>query len=120
MTAAVCLQCGAFKLGAFTPCMKCNFMPTSPEDQAKAITLSDHNLDNQSLKEISKRIAAGERPKFDEESIAEMAKDFTEIAQIPIPKPPLGCLIAKWILIGGILIWAAFIAFLIWKHKTGS
>ena len=89
-------------------------MPTSPEDQSKAIALSDHNLDDRSLKEISKRIAAGESPQFDEESIADMAKDFTEI------KPPLGCLIAKWVLIGTVVILAATVAFLMWKLKSGS
>lgn len=50
-------------------------MPATPEDQAKAIALSDHNLDSRSLKDISKRLAAGEKLQFNEQLTTESEEE---------------------------------------------
>jgi hypothetical protein len=85
MTHAVCLKCGEGKLGAFSPCMKCGYMPRTSSEQARAMLLCDHNLDRAALDAASARIKAGTPPKFDEAAIAEMAKEFEEYARHPPP-----------------------------------
>ena len=41
------------RLSACTPCLKCGYVPESPEDQATTILLSDHNMKNEALEEIA-------------------------------------------------------------------
>ena len=79
MTAAICLKCGAMKVGAFTRCPKCRFTPESGEDQARSILLSDRTLDLAALKDTAQRIAGGETPVFDEAAVVQMAAEFGEL-----------------------------------------
>lgn len=59
MTQAICLKCGASKHGALTPCLKCRFDPTTPEEKAKSILLSSHHMDATSLENAAEAIRAG-------------------------------------------------------------
>lgn len=60
MTAAVCLQCGRMKAGAWSPCAACGFRPAGAEDLAKALILSDNCLTAAQLAEFSRRRQQGE------------------------------------------------------------
>lgn len=42
MTTAVCVCCGATKLGEFTPRLECKFDPRENEDKAPAMVFADH------------------------------------------------------------------------------
>ena len=59
MTVAVCIRCGARKIGAFTSCPGCGFAPVEVGDQAKSLILSDHHLPEDQLDEIAARIQGG-------------------------------------------------------------
>jgi hypothetical protein len=84
VTRAVCEKCGAFKLGAFTPCNACRFDPATDEDKAKALMLSDRNLDRAALEAASAGIRAGTAPKFDPAQVAQLAAG---IRDAPVRKP---------------------------------
>jgi hypothetical protein len=70
MTAAICIQCGADKFGALTPCPNCEFTPHSDTDQAKSILLSDHFLSRAELRTKSKLIRDGESITFPDAQIS--------------------------------------------------
>lgn len=93
MTLAICIRCGHEKLGALTPCASCSFLPESPEDHAKSITLSDHNYDAAELRQIADRIRLGDPVDFDKDAIAQMAAELEALGDQEIP---MGCRIAVW------------------------
>lgn len=74
MTVAVCIKCGATKIGAFVRCLSCGYVPTSEEDRAKSVLLSDHNLTNEDLGDVSKRIKSGLGVTFDETSLQQFVE----------------------------------------------
>ena len=74
MTRAVCISCGARKIGALTPCPACEHRPESTADQARAILFSDSHLDKAALRDASERIRAGEAVPIDEELLAEITQ----------------------------------------------
>jgi hypothetical protein len=78
MTVAVCIRCGAMKLGALTPCPECQFDPEANEDKAKAMVLTDHFLPQQELETISKRIKTSQPVTYPEDTIDEYVKFFEE------------------------------------------
>ena len=62
MTLAVCVKCGATKLGALTWCPGCEFQPGSDPDNLDdlySMILSDHNFDAAELDRFSKGMKAG-------------------------------------------------------------
>ena len=69
MTVAVCLKCGEFKFGTFTPCPKCQYMPNDNESLTKHLLVSDHYHDSDSLKSIADRVKAGQTIEFDPDSL---------------------------------------------------
>ena len=91
MTLAICLKCGAEKRGAFTTCTACGYVPQEPEDMAKSLLLSDHNMNHQDLAAVAASIRAGLQPQFNSDQLEEVAstigQDFNSM------KPPVGCLI---------------------------
>ncbi|MEM1099609.1 MAG: hypothetical protein AAGH92_12570 [Planctomycetota bacterium] len=117
MTVAICIRCGTQKFGALIPCRDCGFTPESPEDQAKSLALSDHNLPLDQLNAISQRIRVGEPPTFDEASLQQLTN---ELSELPSMKPPIGCAIAVWVpfvvmlLLFGVLGWALFY---VWSNQ---
>ena len=54
MTIAICKSCGAKKFGALVQCENCNFEPSTKDDIAESIILSDQYLGLKTLKKISK------------------------------------------------------------------
>lgn len=59
MTFALCFNCGSVKHGSFTPCSKCNLSPTTDEEFAHSLALSDHYFPLQSLNQMSERVRQG-------------------------------------------------------------
>ena len=72
MTVAVCLKCGAIKVGAWTPCPKCHHLPEDPEDQAKHMIISDHYFSRTDLDGISANVKNGLPVHFDAKNIADI------------------------------------------------
>src|SRR5262245_61831599 len=64
MTVAVCLKCGEFKHGAWTPCLHCGYIPDDDESYTKHLLVTDHYLNAAQLKEIAGRVKAGEEIEF--------------------------------------------------------
>ncbi len=118
MTAAICIKCGAMKVGAFTPCPKCRFTPESPQDQARSILLSDRNLDASTLEEKAQRIHRGETLNFDESAVAQMASEFEELRK-HVPPRPVGCLIFQWTLIVILVLLVIAVVCLYWYVHHG-
>src|SRR4051812_18626793 len=83
VTYAICIKCGEGKLGAFSPCLRCNWAPGSSSEQARSLLLSDHNADRATLDAAAAKLRAGESLEFDEPGIAKMAAELEEIAKRP-------------------------------------
>ena len=71
MTRAICLQCGAAKVGAFSPCPKCHYDPASGGDEtlAKSLILTDHYLPKADLDFLGERIRNGLPITFPEDAL---------------------------------------------------
>lgn len=69
MTVAICLKCGAEKFGALTPCRQCDFLPMDVVDRAQSTVLSDHYMEVNDLRQLGKRISAGEAPELPQEEV---------------------------------------------------
>lgn len=65
MTVAVCLRCGAFKHGAFSPCLNCGYTPDDDESLTKHLLVTDHYHSRETLEAIAARVRAGEPIPFD-------------------------------------------------------
>jgi len=57
MTIAICLRCGADKVGALTSCPDCGLEPETQREQAYSLAISDHYFSRQVLREIGADIA---------------------------------------------------------------
>ena len=82
MTASVCTNCGAMKIGALTRCTKCKFEASTNEERARSLMLSDHHLDRAGLEAARESIQSGAGIAYDEAKVAEMAAG---IANAPVP-----------------------------------
>lgn len=71
MTVAVCLQCGEFKHGAFTPCRSCRYTPDDDESLTKHLLVTDHFHSREALEAIAARVKAGEPVEFDPQTLRE-------------------------------------------------
>ena len=70
MTIAVCLNCGARKVGAFNPCAECDYEPTDSRDMAEHLLASDHYCSSEELARASAIVKNGTRPRFPDEAVA--------------------------------------------------
>ncbi len=70
------------KIGALTRCTKCTFAPSTHEERARSLMLSDHHLDRAGLKAAGESIQSGAGVEYDEAKVAEMAAG---IANAPTP-----------------------------------
>ena len=68
MSRAICLCCQAQKKGALTPCLKCGFDPQTPEEQARSLMLSDHDLGETSLEEFTDELSRIDMGQMEKES----------------------------------------------------
>ena len=53
MSRSICIRCHAPKKGVLTLCLKCGFDPQTPQEQAQSLTLSDHDLRDIQLEELT-------------------------------------------------------------------
>ena len=75
MTLAICIKCGAEKFGAYVHCAACNFRPTSEEDLAKSMMVTDHYFSKETLGEISHDLSSGKPVQFSEENLAQLISE---------------------------------------------
>lgn len=70
MTLAICINCGDEKVGAWTECVSCGFVPESDDDLMKSLALSDWFLINsEELRhEWAESIKSGVKPALDMET----------------------------------------------------
>ena len=78
MTRAVCIHCGANKIGALTPCVACGRDVTSPAQHAQSLLLSDHHMTAEALDTAAAQIRAGEKPALDPTALAQLAAAFSD------------------------------------------
>ena len=105
MNHAVCLQCGTAKAGALGTCPRCGFKPATSDDCAKSVLLSDKCAPMAALEKAGKRIAKGEKLKFDD---ADVLKWSDLLESLPrAPKKYMGLTAQHWTLVavtlGGIV-----------------
>jgi hypothetical protein len=97
MNHAICLQCGTGKAGALATCPRCGFKPQKTEEKAKSVLLSDKCAKMPMLEKVGKRIASGEKLKFDDADVLKWS-DLLD----SLPKPPriyLGLTVRMWTII---------------------
>jgi hypothetical protein len=70
--------CGAEKFGAFTPCSECQRVPTTIEDRAKSLMLSDHNFPPEQLHRFTLVIESGADLPWDPVALAISAELIAE------------------------------------------
>jgi hypothetical protein len=78
MTIAVCLVCGARKLGAFLPCSACDWEPVEDEDLVRSMLLTDHYQPEAELERIGTALAGGTEVVIPEELVQELLPGFAE------------------------------------------
>jgi len=100
MMHAICLKCGAAKVGAMAPCPRCAFVPQKTEDKAKSILLSDRCAKMPMLLKVGEKIARGEKLKFDESDVHKWS-DALDAAPKPVKKVA-GLTTKQWVF----LAWA--------------
>jgi hypothetical protein len=98
MTIAVCLKCGEFKRGAWTPCIKCGYTPDDDESYTKHLLVSDHNLSREDLEGVASRVKSGEPIEFPPEVLKQawVSKDEVDRANRGCS---LGCIAALLVII---------------------
>ena len=109
MTAAVCLQCGEIKLGAWTACRNCGHTPASDEEKARQLLASDHVLSEDALNDLAKDIGSGKPPPFDAEQVAQMQEAMKTASaqtqpQVDIRKVKIGCFVVLAVIVG-VVVW---------------
>lgn len=109
---AVCIRCGADKLGALVPCRACGHVPSGP-DRAVAWLLSEHHLRPDELAVAAARVRAGELPEpsralREQARVAMGAAPAIEAATAPLsPRQQAGILLANLLLTNlvGLAVW---------------
>jgi hypothetical protein len=61
VTIAICFKCGHFKKGALNPCENCAASPSSEEELASSIVLTDHYFNQVNLEHLATWIKDGGR-----------------------------------------------------------
>ena len=67
MTAAVCFKCGAIKFGAFCPCDECEAAPSSEDELALSLAMTDHYFDQATLDQMGAAVRDGHPPQLSPE-----------------------------------------------------
>jgi hypothetical protein len=79
MTRAICIECGAEKLGALTASRNCGFCPAGSQAQAKSMMLCDHYLSDADLDAIADKLKRGEPVVFDSSSVQQLAETIASL-----------------------------------------
>ena len=95
---AICLKCGAGKVGAMAQCARCGFRPQASDDKARSILLSDRCAKMPVLKKFAEKISHGQQVKFDD---ADVLKRIDTIDAMPKPIRKFGGLtVRNWTVLG--------------------
>lgn len=84
VTQAICFKCGEVKHGAFTTCKACNTRPTSEQELALSLGLTDHYLSKQDLDSIGTHIKNNESISFREDQEEMLIKEIRTLLQSPM------------------------------------
>jgi hypothetical protein len=85
MTIAVCVGCGARKIGAWTACRACGLLPQTETDIAYSLVLTDHHFSVEALNKISADMQSGlPRPSLPAEQEAVFLAQAREFLQSPM------------------------------------
>jgi hypothetical protein len=114
MTLAICLKCGARKIGALVPCVSCGYEPKEEQDKAKSVLLSDHNLSKEALVEMAERIKSGQPVTFDEGSV----QSFVEAVRVAEQERPFGGPWAAWLTCGIVIVLGCLLGLLLMAVST--
>jgi hypothetical protein len=120
VTVAICIGCGADKIGAFTMCLECRYDPSKPFDKiamARSLVLSDHYQDAAGLDTASAVLRSGRALTWPDDVIARIAEKIeTEHPRIEADlakAAPRRSLSAPWImLVISALLLAVLVLFL--------
>jgi hypothetical protein len=74
MTVAICISCGERKFGAFVGCKGCGFRPTSEEELAKSMMVTDHYFSTEQLDEIARDWNSGKPVRFDPGNVSQFVE----------------------------------------------
>ncbi len=104
MTMAVCFRCGAIKFGALLPCPGCAAVPTSEDDLALSMAMTDHFFDAPTLERMGADVRGGRPVRLDPKTkeamvgqlrrsglmrrLRESAEDLAAARPRPAPPPP--------------------------------
>ena len=83
MTAAVCLECGSMKTGAWTLCPGCKHLPQALEDKARHLITTDLYLKPQQLEAVSQQIKAGQAFQFVPEQVQAVVAELRRLGKDP-------------------------------------
>src|SRR5437016_4412369 len=76
MTAAICIKCGEFKLGAWTACSKCGALPRTEDERALALAMTDHYFNPETLEQMAQSIREGRPPHLDSETRERIVREL--------------------------------------------
>jgi hypothetical protein len=87
---AVCVRCGELKADSLKVCGKCGFLPTSPQECAQSLILSECfdfgeevvGLTRQELERASGMIRAGDAYDFDQTEVSRVAATYLQAKSI--------------------------------------
>ena len=85
MTVAVCIRCGAIKIGAYSTCEECGFTPDYENDSEKKICLllTDHFNSVEELEKIGKAIAGGAKIElYNSATIGQATNDYNQAVEL--------------------------------------
>ena len=95
MTMAVCFKCGELKFGAFTPCQSCGIEPSTDDDLALSLEMTDHYHPVAELEDMGQHIKEGYLPELPDDTRRELLKTLRELragdnvfAKMMSNKPP--------------------------------
>ncbi len=97
MAVAICLFCGTHKASAVAMCPACGGRPTSPDDVAKSLLLTDRHRSGEQLTHLSQQLQRGEGVEFDVVALARVTSELEsqpallrDLTSAAMPTPPEG------------------------------
>jgi hypothetical protein len=113
VTLAICIACGAQKVGGLSPCHVCGHDPAGKglEHEARSLLLTDHYASPAQLEVASAAIKSGATPEYDEAAVREIVSAASAKGQTTLVPSMRGCgwLIALMLLAclaaTGLMVW---------------
>ena len=107
---AICLSCGADKVGALAGCRACGKMPNEPVAEAYAVLASEEHLDDAGLDALAEQVRAGTfdpEAAFDPEVVQRLAAELEAVPHAPASFVLLvigGPVLVLLLLAGGLMV----------------